>query len=141
MPEQHWVFSVITELCERGVISGYPDGSFKPGGIITRGEFAKLVAAALGLAEYKPPQPSFTGVAPDSWCWGYVEAVSRAGLVKGSGGGEFLPGELINREQMAAMLVRAAARRKPQSVKRLPSATTPPSPVGPEATWLQQLEL
>ena len=42
----HWAATNIAELTEAGVINGYPDGTFKPEGTITRAEFLKLVIAA-----------------------------------------------------------------------------------------------
>ena len=41
----HWAYQYINELSDGGVINGYQDGTFKPSGTITRGEFLKLVVA------------------------------------------------------------------------------------------------
>jgi hypothetical protein len=41
--------NVLTEL---GVVSGYPDGTYKPDNIVTRAEMAVIVVRALGLADY-----------------------------------------------------------------------------------------
>ncbi len=46
-----WYYTNIMNLVDKGVINGYPDGTFKPDGTITRAEFTKLVIAALGSAE------------------------------------------------------------------------------------------
>ena len=45
VPETHWAHEYISTLSEDGVINGYTDGTFKPSGTITRGEFLKLVIA------------------------------------------------------------------------------------------------
>ncbi len=42
----YWAYDAITELCEEGIVSGYPDGSFKPGNSVTYGEFIKLAYTA-----------------------------------------------------------------------------------------------
>lgn len=42
-------FEAITALQTAGVISGYPDGTFKPAQDVTRGQAAKMLAGALGL--------------------------------------------------------------------------------------------
>ncbi len=42
----HWAFKYIDELSEKGVINGYEDGTFKPNGTVTRGEFIKLVVSS-----------------------------------------------------------------------------------------------
>ena len=43
----HWAEEAIQILTEKGVISGYPDGLAHPDEIITRGEFAALVARTM----------------------------------------------------------------------------------------------
>lgn len=44
--DSHWASENISRLVEDGVISGYPDGNFKPEGTITYGEFIKLAVIA-----------------------------------------------------------------------------------------------
>ena len=44
--KDHWAYRYIDELSNQGVINGYDDGTYKPSGTITRGEFTKLVIAA-----------------------------------------------------------------------------------------------
>lgn len=44
-----WYHNNIMILVDKGVINGYPDGTFKPDGTITRAEFVKLVIAAIGV--------------------------------------------------------------------------------------------
>ncbi len=43
-----WYYDDVTSLVAKGIINGYPDGTFRPEGTITRAEFTKLVIAALG---------------------------------------------------------------------------------------------
>ncbi|MDR0380853.1 MAG: S-layer homology domain-containing protein, partial [Oscillospiraceae bacterium] len=45
----HWAESTLTEWISLGLLSGYTDGTYRPGGSITRAEFAKLVN---GLKNY-----------------------------------------------------------------------------------------
>ena len=49
VPKDHWAFSYISEMSERGVLSGYPDGKFYPESQVTRAEFAKIMTTAAGL--------------------------------------------------------------------------------------------
>ncbi|KAF1086044.1 Endoglucanase precursor [Sporotomaculum syntrophicum] len=107
VPNSHWAYDVITDLCRQEIISGYPDGTFKPANNITRAEFAKIIVEAMELAEEKPVDPSFTDVSSNAWYYGYVEAAAKAGLVKGYNSGQFMPNAQITREQIAAILVRA----------------------------------
>ncbi len=47
LSSDHWAFSAVTALADNYLIAGYPDGSFRPGQIVTRAEFAVLMARAL----------------------------------------------------------------------------------------------
>ena len=60
--------NVLTEL---GVIAGYPDGSYKPNGIVTRGEMAKIIICSLGLEDYAAGKSSFSDMA-GNWSDKYV---------------------------------------------------------------------
>jgi len=111
MSAQHWAANVIKELCQKGIIGGYPDGTFKPGNDITRAEFTKIIVKALGLAEENPAAPTFKDVAPGDWYFGVVEAAAKAGLVKGYEKGEFRPNAKITRQEIAAILVRALGKQ------------------------------
>ncbi|MFR1672534.1 MAG: S-layer homology domain-containing protein, partial [Candidatus Gastranaerophilaceae bacterium] len=44
----HWAAKQIQILTEKGVIVGYPDGTFKPDENVTRAEFASMAIKALG---------------------------------------------------------------------------------------------
>ena len=109
VPSTHWAAACIKVLCEKGIIAGYPDGTYKPSSNITRAEFAKIVAGAVGLVEVKPVTPAFADVPSAHWSYGYVEATARAGLVKGSGG-KFRPNDFISRQEIAVILVRAMGK-------------------------------
>ncbi|WCK54300.1 S-layer homology domain-containing protein [Aneurinibacillus sp. Ricciae_BoGa-3] len=50
----HWAQAQITKWVDKGYISGYADGTFKPNNSITRAEFMTLVNKSFGLL--KKPQ-------------------------------------------------------------------------------------
>ena len=43
LDSSHWAYSYVSDLTEKGVISGYEDNTYRPNGTITRAEFFKLV--------------------------------------------------------------------------------------------------
>ena len=51
VPANHWAYDAVAQLASRGVISGYPDGSFKGGQPLTRYEMASAVARALAKVD------------------------------------------------------------------------------------------
>jgi hypothetical protein len=100
----HWSREDVEVLSSRHVINGYPDGSFRPDGIITRAEFAKLLSAFI-TADVSVIDRAFLDVSRDAW---YAEAVAKAfaaGIVEGDDG-SFRPNDPVTREEMAVMLFR-----------------------------------
>ncbi len=102
----------ITKLVEAGVVSGFPDGTFKPDQEVTRAQFAKLVAVAFGLNTTGYTTSTFNDVPADHWALGFIEAVAEKGWVKGFPDGGFHPEENITREQMATLMIRVLGREE-----------------------------
>ena len=118
----YWAFDEITALAAKKVLAGYPDGTFKPGGKVTREEFAKMIVVAKGLALVKPAKSTFTDVATSRWSYGYVEAAAKAGYIKGIGGGKFAPASQIKRQDMAVLLVRVIGKEAEANTIKQPIA-------------------
>jgi len=47
VPKDHWVYSYVKSLADRGLLEGYPDGEFKGDRSMTRYEFAAIIYRAL----------------------------------------------------------------------------------------------
>ncbi|MGQ9533507.1 MAG: S-layer homology domain-containing protein, partial [Desulfotomaculales bacterium] len=104
----HWAEDVVLKLAARGVISGYPDGTFKPDNNVTRAEFAKMLAAALDLAPDAGAAAGFADTAAiPAWAKGYVGAAVRAGLIRGYEDNTFRADRQITRAELAVMVARA----------------------------------
>lgn len=113
----HWAEEAINILAEKGVISGYPDGLSHPDEIITRAEFAALVARTMELPEPSESEITihFTDIA-GHWSEKDVEALIIAGVIqKGDFEAEFLPDQSITRMEMIRMLVRAIGKSEHDS--------------------------
>ncbi|MDD3537908.1 MAG: S-layer homology domain-containing protein [Eubacteriales bacterium] len=95
--------NVLTEL---GVVAGYPDGSFKPAGIVTRGEMAKIVICALGLDDYAAGSSSFSDMA-GHWSDKYVAYAVSLGIINGYPDGTFKADNTVSYDEAAKMLVAA----------------------------------
>ena len=94
------------------IIGGYPDGSFKPEGNITRAEVTKMICVALNGG--KEPNlatnatPTFSDVrtnANSAWAEKYIESCYAQGIVSGVGGGKFAPAGNVTGTQLAKMLL------------------------------------
>jgi hypothetical protein len=85
-------------------IEGYPDGLFKSGRNMTRGEIAAVFARLLNLDVTKS-QSSFKDLS-GHWAAGYIAAVSQKGLMQGYADGTFAPNKAITRAEFATIIAR-----------------------------------
>jgi hypothetical protein len=95
----------IETLVERGITSGYQDGTFRPGLAINRAQVAAFLAKALGLDPV--PGNRFPDVAPGFVHEGWINALVDAGVLGGYQNGTFRPNEPLRREHMAVVIARA----------------------------------
>ncbi|WP_413374510.1 S-layer homology domain-containing protein [Paenibacillus taichungensis] len=99
----------IVELQNEGIIAGFSDGRFNPSGMITRQDFAILIAKTLKLdvTNNVPSNPTFIDIPVTSYAYASVEAVYQAGIFKGMGSGKFGSGQTLSRQDMVVTLMRA----------------------------------
>lgn len=109
VPADYWAAEVIKQLVDRKILAGYPDGTFGPENILTRAEFAAILARTAGLTAQPLDKPTHQDVGLSEWyalvvgaAWEYI------GDYPGSDGGRlFKPAEPILREEAAAALLKA----------------------------------
>ncbi len=113
-----WAYSYIKCLSDRGVISGYPDGTFKPNNNITRAQLSKVVSNAAGFSETQTGQ-LFADIAVDSPFYQFVQRLASRGIISGytcGGAGElceagnlpyFRPNSNTTRGQRAKIVANA----------------------------------
>ena len=120
----HWAYSAISELVSKGTVNGYPDGSFKPNGIVTYAEFEKMITgvwkenptpinrqSALEMLwnysnapkGYKVPS-AITGQMnnAEAAAWGYA-----TGLMQGNDGFNLRPLDTLTRAEASTLIVRS----------------------------------
>ncbi|WP_053783013.1 S-layer homology domain-containing protein [Paenibacillus xylanivorans] len=107
--DKSYAKDAIVELQNEGIIAGFSDGRFNPSGMITRQDFAILIAKTLELdvTNNVPSYPTFTDIPVTSYAYASVEAVYRAGIFKGMGSGGFGSGQTLSRQDMVVTLMRA----------------------------------
>lgn len=101
-----WARSAIADLLTDGVMAGYPDGTFQPQRAVTRAEFAKILAAGMGLKPIQQQLP-FKDVPARSWASGWIAALVKDKVLTGYPDKTFRPGAVVTRAEAIAMLVRA----------------------------------
>ena len=103
-------------LTNAGVIAGYPDGSFRPQGNVTRAEMAKMICYALlgkTQAEQLPASSQiFSDVPVDFWAAKYIQYCYSQGIVGGHGDGTFAPNDNVTGYQAAKMILVAKGHTK-----------------------------
>jgi|GEM_PF-898541 len=104
----HWAKAPVLALFQEGVVNGYPDGTFRADGLLTRAEFAKMVIMALKISPIPSPTPTFPDVPKDHWGYAYIETAVKVGLFKGFPDGTFHPEESVTREQILTVIARNA---------------------------------
>ena len=90
-------------------VQGYPDGTVKPTGNITRAETAAILFRLMDDASrktYYSTKSGFRDVASGSWYNTYVATLNNAGVITDSSNGYFRPNEAITRAELAAMLAK-----------------------------------
>ena len=70
----YWAAKQIENLTEKGVIVGYPDGTFKPDDNVSRAEFASMAIKALGQEHTTVAQPvKFTDIEASFWAYDAIQ--------------------------------------------------------------------
>ena len=63
VPFDHWAYDAVNQLVERGIIIGYPDGTFKGDRAMTRYEFAMAISRLLDVVQQGKGEKGDTGAA------------------------------------------------------------------------------
>jgi len=103
--QTHWAKDSIHQLLTRKIISGYPDGSFRPNNPVTRAEFAAILTQAFPQATPVRDAINFRDVPANHWAKSAIQTVTRAGFFSGYPNQTFRPNQPIPRVQALVALV------------------------------------
>lgn len=95
----HWAEKELGEWIERGILSGYEDGSLKPDMTVTRAEFATMLVRVFGLSHVDETL-DYGDIVEDIWYESYVMRVLSAGMMNVDDE-KFRPNDPITREEAA----------------------------------------
>lgn len=99
----HWARSFIEALAARGVIRGFPDGTFRPDDPVTRAQFAAMIRQAFQKAP-KRQGSQFVDVPANYWGYEAIQAAYRLGFLEGYPNNIFNPEQNIPRVQVLVSL-------------------------------------
>jgi hypothetical protein len=100
-------FCFVETAFAHGVISGYDDGTFRPGNNITRGQLSKVIQLAHGWLNDLTGGPHFTDVSPGSTFYTFIETSYNHEVITGYADGTFRPGNPATRGQICKIVYNA----------------------------------
>ena len=147
LPFDHWAYQYVNYMVCAGIVSGYPDGTFRPNNPLTRGQLAKIVANTAGYIDPVSIQ-TYEDVAPDSTFCLFVERLTSRSIIGGyvcGGAGEpcvapgnrpyFRPSANASRGQISKIVSNAAGFADPPAGQAF--ADVPPGSTFYD--WVQRL--
>jgi len=105
--QNHWAKECISQMAQRKLVTGYPDGSFRPNATITRAEFAVLMLNAFPDAPVNRSGTTFKDVSPNHWAHQAIQDAYKREFFSGYPGGMFQPNQPIVRSQAIGVLAGA----------------------------------
>jgi parallel beta-helix repeat protein len=100
----HWAEPFIRGLVARRIISGFPDGTFKPELPMTRAQYAAIIATAFNLPA-KRPNSFFVDVPNNFWAIAAIAKAEQMGFISGFPDGTFRPNQNLTRIHAIVSLV------------------------------------
>ena len=102
----HWGAAFVQGLVDRGLISGFPDGTFKPAASLTRAEYAAIIAKTFDLPrQIGASSGSFRDVPGDFWASEAIRKAATMGFISGVPDGTFRPQQNLTRTQALVSIV------------------------------------
>ncbi len=108
-----WGYAEIALLAQEGVMSGYPDGTFKPQQSLSRAEFAVIVARLLEEDHPVRNNPYFSDVPVEHWAYEAVQSIAASNIVRGYGGNLYGPTNKATIAEVAAVALRISGAEEP----------------------------
>ena len=130
VPDTAWYSTAVSTLSKMGVISGYPDGTFRPNAPITRAEFAAMIARFDETA--KSADTPFTDIS-GHWAENAIGKAYGNGWVEGSSKTVFCPESNLTRAETATLLNRVLHRLPEKESDLLANQIVWPD--NPETFW------
>jgi len=105
-----FAFEFIEKLGASGITSGCGGGSYCPSAVVTRAQMAVFLERGMNGSNFVPPPATgtvFGDVDAGSFAANFIEQLAADGITAGCGGGNYCPGAVVTRDQMAVFLLRA----------------------------------
>lgn len=100
----------INSAVKAGVISGYPDGTYRPKGIVNRAEMAIFISRAFSLTTESTK--TFKDISPTMKAYPFIKRIIHANITVGNTDGTYRPNDTITKGQLSAFLSRAMVMKE-----------------------------
>ncbi|MEP6519713.1 S8 family serine peptidase [Microcoleus vaginatus] len=100
----HWAQKFIEALAAANIISGFPDGSFRPDESLNRAQYAALLVSAFSPIP-RVPATNFIDVSATFWARSAIERANRGGFLAGFPGLKFGPNQNLTKAEAIVSLV------------------------------------
>lgn len=97
--ESDWFYPYVQTASQLGIVSGYPDGTFKGTNTVNKAEFLKMYFVALGL-DISPTRED------QAWYQNYFELAAQKYAITANSSGDYEMGELLTRGEVADIIYR-----------------------------------
>lgn len=99
----HWAQAYIEALTARNIITGFPDGTYRPAEPVTRAQFAAIITKAFAPTAQRSSF-EFKDIPTNFWAYGAIQSAYQGKFMVGYPGQLFMPGQQIPRVQVLVSL-------------------------------------
>ena len=129
----------INFIAEKGITTGWSDGTYRPGDKIERGAMAAYLYRLAGSPRYETPAESpFKDVKTTDPFYKEIAWLQSTGITTGWSDGTFRPNETVNRDAMAAFFYRAAGSPEYTNANPAKFSDVQDNPFAKEIAWLEE---
>lgn len=104
VPKTYWALPFITALAQRGIITGFNDGTFRPDQPVTRSEYAAMIQRAFDQPFSQGAQ-QYSDIPSGYWAAPAIQEATRTEFLTGYPEGNFRPNQQIPKVQVLVALV------------------------------------
>lgn len=118
VPKSNEYYKYIAALKNAGIMSGYPNGTFMPNEIITRGQLSKMLVLGFKFEVASSYNHNFQDVNSQTSNAAYIQTLVDLKITEGTTPVTFSPYNAVTRGQIASFIVRAQDKKEnPTSYK------------------------
>ena len=107
--DNQWYTSFVVTAAQKGIINGYPDGTFQPARTVNTAEFLKMLTLTFDLETYLPH--SYSDVSDDEWFAMYVGIAQKYNLFPDRDTAKLEPSRTLTRKEVAIAIYQYLFRK------------------------------